>query len=82
MGTLRAVIPLADLFTVLCEETPIYAGPSFPDLDGNSVPCTVIELMPDEEEPELKAGFYILEKKPVHFEEGLRTFCQAAGSRI
>jgi len=52
MGTLRAVIPLADLSAVLCEEIPIYAGPSFPELEEDSAPRTVIELMLDEEEPD------------------------------
>lgn len=82
MGTLRAVMPLVDLFTVLCEEIPIYAGPSFPELEEDSGSCTVIELMLDEEEPDWKAGFYLLDKEPVHFEDGLRTFCKATGGEI
>jgi len=82
MGTLRAVIPLADLFTVLREEIPNYAGPSFPELGEDSAPCTVIELMSDEEEPDWKAGFYLLDKEPVHFEDGLRKFCNAAEGQI
>jgi hypothetical protein len=79
MGTLRAVILLVDLFTVLREEIPIYAGPSFPELEEDSGPCIVIELMLDEETAEWKAGFYLLGKEPVHFEDGLRTLSTEEG---
>jgi len=74
MGTLRAVIPLVDLFTALREELPTYAGPSFPELGEDSAPCIVIELMATEEEPEWRPGFYLLKKEPVHFEDGLLEF--------
>lgn len=82
MGTLRAVLPLADLSAVLREEIPIYAGASFPELGRDSPPCTVIEIVPDEEEPDWKAGFYLLDKQPSQFEDGLRAFCKVAGSRM
>ena len=82
VGTLRAVIPLCDLSTILCAETPNYAGPSFPELEIDSAPRIVIEIMPDEEQTDRRAGFYLLDKQPGQFEDGLRTFCKAAGGRI
>jgi hypothetical protein len=82
LGTLRAVISLCDLSTILCEETPHYAGESFPKQETDSAPCTVLEVLPDEEEPDRRAGFYLLDKQPSQFEDGLRTFCKVAGSRM
>lgn len=82
LGTLRAVIPLCDLHTILCEVTPSYVGTSFPELEMDSGPCTVVEILPDEEEPDRKTGFYLVDKEPVHFEEGLRAFCKVAGGQI
>jgi len=82
LGTLRAVIPLSDLPTILCEVTPNYVGPSFPELEMDSAPCTVIEILPNEEEPDRKAGFYLIEKGPLDFEGSLRTFRKAASGSI
>ncbi len=82
MGTLRAVIPLDDLATLLYEEIPIYAGSSFPERENNSRSCTVIEIMPREEEGSWTPGFYLIEKGPIDFEESLRTLRKAAGGSI
>lgn len=82
MGTLRAVIPLGDLAALLHEEIPIYAGPSFPEREIDSPSCTVIEIRPREEEGSWRAGFYLIEKGPIAFEDSLRTSRKAAGGSI
>ena len=73
LGILRAIMPLSDLSGVLSEEASNYVGQSFPELKHDSTPCTVIEIMPDEEEAERKPGFYCVEKSPLQFEDALRT---------
>jgi len=82
MGTLRAVIPLGELAALLCEEIPIYAGPSFPERENDSPSCTVIEIMPRKEEGSWRVGFYLVKKAPIDFEDSLRTFRKAAGGSI
>jgi len=62
-------------------ETLDYVGPSFPELNLDSSAQTVIEIS-QEEEGSWKAGFYLLEKAPLHFEDSLRTFCKAASASI
>lgn len=82
MGTLRAVIPLDDLAALLCEENPIYTGPSFPERENDSPSCTVIEIRPREKEGTWTPGFYLIEKGPIDFEGSLRTLRKAAGGSI
>ena len=82
MGTLRAVIPLGDLAALLCEEMPTYVGPSFPERENDSPSCIVIEIMPREQEESWKAGFYLIEKGPLDFEDSLRTLHKAASGSI
>jgi hypothetical protein len=82
MGTLRAVIPLGDLAALLCDEIPIYTGSSFPEREIDSPSCTVIEIMSREEGGSWRAGFYLVEKGPLDFEDSLRTFRKAAGGSI
>lgn len=82
MGTLRAVIPLGNLAALLCEEMPIYIGPSFPERESDSPSCTVMEILPDEEEGSWRAGFYVIEKEPIDFEDSLRTLRKVAGGSI
>jgi hypothetical protein len=77
--TLRAVIPFAALGPALVGETLEYVGQLFPELNRDSSPITVIEIMPDEQEGSWRAGFYLIEKGPIHFEECLRTFFRAVG---
>jgi hypothetical protein len=79
---LRAVIPLGDLGTLLDQENPIYAGPSFPERERDSASCTVIEIMPGEGEGNWRAGFYLIEKGPIDFEDSLRTLRKAASVSI
>ncbi len=79
VGILRAVIPFADLGPALVGETLEYVGQLFPELKRDSSPCTVIEIMPEEEEGSWRAGFYLIEKGPLHFEDSLKTFFRAAG---
>ena len=79
---LRAVIPLGDLAALLHEEIPIYAGPSFPERENDSPSCTVIEIVPREQEGRWRAGFYLIEKAPIAFEDSLKTVCKAAGGSI
>jgi len=42
----------------------------------------VIEIVQEEEDASWKAGFYLFEKTPLHFEDCLRTFCKATGRPI
>lgn len=79
---LRAVTPLADLSDVLSDESLNYMGSSFPDLKQDSAPCTVMEIMPDEEEGSWRAGFYLIEKGPLDFEDSLRSLLKAASGSI
>lgn len=71
-GMLRAVVPLADLAALLSEESPTYMGRSFAEARENGVPATLVEIMPEEEQPDWRAGFYRVRKKPPQFEEILR----------
>jgi len=82
LGTLRAVVPLADLKRLMSEEALDYVGQSFPELKQNSSPCTVIEIMADEENGNSIAGFYLIEKTPLHFEDSLRPFRKAVSGSI
>jgi hypothetical protein len=82
LGVLRAVMPLSDLKPLMSEETLDYAGQSFPGLHEDSTAHTVIEILREEEDGKWKAGFYLLEKKPLHFEDSLRSFCKAASGSI
>jgi hypothetical protein len=82
LGMLRAVMPLSNLSDVLSEESLNYMGSSFPDLKQDSGPCTVMEIMSDEEEVSWRAGFYRIEKGPLEFEDSLRTLSKAAGGSI
>jgi len=82
LGMLRAVTPLSDLSDVLSEEILNYIGLSFPDLQQDSGPCTVMEIMPDEEAGSWRAGFYLIEKGPLDFEHSLMTFHKAADGSI
>lgn len=82
MGTLRAVIPVDDLAALLYEEIPIYAGLSFPERENDSPSCTVIQIMPREGKGTWRAGFYLVEKGPIDFEDSLRTLRKPAGGSI
>ncbi len=82
MGMLRAVIPLGDLAALLHQEIPIYAGPSFPERGKDSPSCTVIEIMPSENEGSWRPGFYLIEKGALDFEDSLRTFRMTASGSI
>jgi hypothetical protein len=82
LGMLRAVTPLSDLSEVLSEEILNYMGLSFPDLKQDSAPCTVIQIMPDEEVGSWRAGFYLIDKGPLDFEHSLRTFSKAVSGSI
>lgn len=82
LGMLRAVMPLSDLSNVLSDETLNYMGLSFPDLKQDSPPCTVIEILPGEEEGSWRPGFYLTEKGPLDFEDSLRTLHKAASGSI
>jgi hypothetical protein len=82
LGMLRAVTPLSDLSDVLFDEILNYMGSSFPDLKQDSGPCTVMEITSDEEEVGWRAGFYLIKKGPLEFEDSLRTLRKAAGGSI
>lgn len=82
LGMLRAVTPLSDLSDVLSEESLNYLGSSFPDLKQDSGPCTVLEIMSGEEEGSWSAGFYVVQKGPLEFEDSLRSIRKAASGSI
>lgn len=72
LGMFRAVIPVADLSGILLEERPRYVGKSFPKMKQADSSCTVIEVVPDEEQEHWKAGFYRTAKGPLEFEGHLQ----------
>jgi len=82
LGVLRAVMPFSDLGPLVSSESFDYVGQSFPELNRDTATRTVIEIVREEEDGSWKAGFYLLEKGPLHFEDSLRTFCQTAGRPI
>jgi hypothetical protein len=82
LGILRAVMPLSDLRPLMFEETLRYVGQFFPEANEKSSAQTVIEIVSDEEDESWKAGFYLIEKGPLHFENSLRKLCKAASSSI
>src|SRR5215472_5662160 len=73
LAMLRAVIPVADLSSILSEERPRYVGKSFPRMKQADSSCTVIEVVPDEEQEHWKAGFYQAAKGPLEFEGHLQS---------
>ena len=79
---LRAVIPLGDVAALLEQEIPIYVGPLFPERENDARSCTVIEIVPREKKGSWRAGFYLIEKTPIAFEDSLRTLRKAAGGSV
>ena len=73
LGMLRAVIPVAELSSVLSKERPKYVGKSFPKMGETDPVITVIEVVKDEQ-GEWKAGFYRAAEGPLEFEGYLRAF--------
>jgi hypothetical protein len=73
LGVLRAVTPLAALCELLSKETVKYVGDCFPESQGETSPCTVIEITPEEVQTRWRSGFYRVEKGPLEFEELLRS---------
>ncbi len=82
LGVLRAVMPFSDLKPLVSDESPGYVGQSFPAASPDSSAHIVLEIVSDEEDGDWKAGFYLIDKGPLHFEESLRTFCKAASLSI
>ncbi len=74
LGMLRAVIPVADLSGVLSRESPKYVGKSFPKIKQTGPSCTVIEVVPDENQGQWRVGFYRTANGPLEFEGHLRAF--------
>ena len=72
LGVLRAVMPLSFLKPLMSEEIPGYVGQFFPAEKEKSSAQIVIEIVPDEEDESWKAGFYFIERGPLHFENSLR----------
>jgi len=72
LGMLRAVVPVADLSTVLSKENSKYVGKSFPKMTEAGPSCTVIEVASEEKQGLWKAGFYRAAKGPLEFEDHLR----------
>jgi hypothetical protein len=71
LGMLRAVISVEDLAGVLSTDNFKYVGRSFPNGKRPTPECTVIEVLPDEERPGWKIGFYVVSKRPIDFESNL-----------
>jgi hypothetical protein len=82
LGVLRAVTPLSDLKPLMFDETLAYVGQSFPAENQKSPAQIVIEIVPDEEDESWNAGFYLIKKGPLHFEDSLRKLCKAASRSI
>jgi len=74
LGILRAVVPVADLQTVLSNDRSRYLGKSFPKIKEAG---TVIQIAPDEQGL-WKAGFYRATKGPQDFEDQLRGLKQGS----
>ena len=70
---LRAVIPVAELSSVLSNDKPKYVGKSFPKMSQTGPVSTVIEVVKDEQ-GQWKAGFYRAAEGPLEFENHLRAF--------
>lgn len=70
---LRAVIPAAELSSVLSKEKPKYLGKSFPQLSQTDPASTVIEIVGGER-GRWKEGFYRAANEPLEFEDHLRAF--------
>ena len=77
---LRAVIPVADLSSILSEESLKYVGKSFPKMKQADSLYTVIEVVPEEEQEHWKAGFYRTANAPLEFEGHLQSL-QIPGGR-
>lgn len=73
LGILRAVIPVAELSSVLSKEKPKYLGKSFPKMSQIDPVSTVIEVVRDEQ-GQWKTGFYRAAEGPHEFEDHLRAF--------
>jgi len=82
LGVLRAVMPLSELEPLMFDESLGYVGQFFPEEKEESSAQIVIEIAPDEEEKSWKAGFYLIAKGPLHFENSLRKLCKAASRSI
>jgi hypothetical protein len=82
LGVLRAAMPFSDLRLLMSGETRDYVGQSFPELNHKTSAHTVIEIVQEEQDASWTAGFYLIEKTPLHFEDSLRAFCKAAGKPI
>ena len=68
LGTLRAVIPVADLASVLSNDGSKYLGKAFPQMKETG---TVIEVTASERGL-WKAGFYRAAERPPELENHLR----------
>lgn len=69
---LRAVVSVADLPSLLLNESAKYVGKSFPKIKEAASSCTLIEIVPEEKQKPWKAGFYRATKGPLEFENQLR----------
>ena len=49
-----------------------YLGDRFPQMGIGAPPATVIEILSDTQETELRKGFYLAEQPPLQFEKTLR----------
>jgi hypothetical protein len=82
LGVLRAVMPFSELEPLMFDECLGYVGQFFPEEKEKSSAQIVIEMLPDEEDERWKAGFYLIEKAPLHFEDSLRKLGKAASRSI
>jgi hypothetical protein len=59
-----------------------YVGHLFPEENQKSSAQTVIEIVPGEEDKSWNAGFYVIEKAPVPFEDSLRKLCKSVSRSV
>jgi hypothetical protein len=71
---LRAVIPVAELSSLLSTEKPRYVGKLFSKVQPTGPSCTLIEVLSDEKHAQWKTRFYPASKGPHEFEDHLRAF--------
>jgi hypothetical protein len=72
-GSLRAVLfEGIHVIRLAGSQAFTYLGDRFPQMDIGDPPATVIEILPDTQETELREGFYLAEQPPLQFEKTLR----------
>jgi hypothetical protein len=70
---LRAVVKLSILTDLLTTLTADYVGECFPVPQEENSSSTVVEVTSEETQADWRAGFYRINRRPLEFEELLRS---------